>query len=158
MSEKKTFNFIKPTLKFSLLGLFIPGFTAVLILGLQQGIELLGIECSQTWSILWSLTAIGSIAAPIVFIVIIEKKIFEDNKLKIKYINIFNIIEYIFIQCSLAYFFTNGKTLCYVTDGQNGIEFGFTGWMAIPILIVLSLIFDIVRKRAVVELKYKSKY
>jgi len=54
MTKGKKFNYITPTLKFFIAGLFIPGFTAIAILGLQMGIEFLGIECSNTWAILWT--------------------------------------------------------------------------------------------------------
>lgn len=54
----------------------------------------------------------------------------------------FNLIEYIFIQASLALFFTSGQTLCYVSDGQNGLELVFTAWIALPILIGLSVLFN----------------
>jgi len=44
-------------------------------------------------------------------------------------------------------FFSERKTLCYVADGQNGIQFVFTAWLAIPILICLSLCFQAVLKK-----------
>jgi hypothetical protein len=152
MTKEKKYNFIRPTLKFCIAGIFIPGFTAIAILGLQMGIGLLGIECSNTWIILWALTTIGALTAPIVFVRLMNKRLSEGYHLDYYKLLIFNIVEYTFIQCTLATFFTNGQTLCYVTDGQNGLEFAFTGWMALPFLIVLSLVFDNLRERKVAEL------
>ncbi len=147
MTTEKKYNFIRPTLKFCIAGIFIPGFTAIAILGVQMGIGLLGIECSDTWIILWTLTTIGTLTAPIVFVRLMNKRLSEGYHLDYDKLLIFNIVEYTFIQCSLAAFFTTGRTLCYVSDGQNGMEFALTGWMALPFLVVLSLVFDYLRDR-----------
>lgn len=112
-----------------------------------MGIGLLGIECSNSWTVLWTLTAIGTVTAPFIFVRIMNKRLLEGYNLTTGKLMIFNIIEYTFIQCTLATFFTSGPTLCYVTDGQNGLEFVFTGWMALPFLVVLSLVFDNLRER-----------
>ncbi len=127
--------------------------TVYAIVGLQMGIDYLGIECKTSWTILWTITTVGAIAAPFVFVRLMNKKLstrynFSNDKL----LN-FNIIEFTFIQCSLATFFTNGQTLCYGNGGQNGIEFMFTGWLALPFLIVLSLTFDNLRSRKIEELR-----
>ncbi len=147
MAKTKEFSFIGPTLKFSIAGLFIPGFTAIVILGIQMGIAFLGVECSNSWKVLWTLTSIATIVSPVIFIRLMNVRAANGYNLTSKEILIFNIAEYTFIQCTLAPFFTTGKTLCYVTDGQNGLEFAFTGWMAIPCLVIFSLVFDFVRKR-----------
>lgn len=139
----KKFSFIKPTLKFCIAGIFIPGFTAVIILGLQQGIQWLGVECSISWTILWVLTAVAAVATPVIFIKIIKKMTLQGSALASRDISIFNILQYTFSQSALVPLFTKGQTLCYVTDGQNGIELVFTGWLAIPILILSSRFFDL---------------
>jgi hypothetical protein len=74
-----------------------------------------------------------------------SKNIFRNRDTK-EVANFFNIIEYTLLQASLASLFTNGQTLCYVTDGQNGLEFAFTGWFAIPIVFLLSVLFQQVQK------------
>lgn len=153
MTTKKKYNFINPTLKFCIAGLFIPGFTAVAIVGLQMGIGLLGIECSKSWIVLWGLTIIGVVIAPVIFVRLMNKRLLEGYNLTTDKLIIFNIIEYSFIQCTLAIFFTSGQVLCYGNGGQNGIEFVFTGWLALPFLIVLSLVFDILRERRTEEIK-----
>jgi hypothetical protein len=152
MRKKKKFRFLNHTLKFSIAGLFIPGFTAILIFGSQMGITFLGIECSDTWMILWTLTSIGAVVAPIIFVRFLYHKLSQDFNLTFIHITVFNIIEYVLLQCALASFFTNGRILCYETDGQNGLEFVFTGWLTIPFLIILSLIFDFLRKRKIGKL------
>lgn len=63
MTSKNNFNFIRSTLKFYIAGIFIPGFTAIAILGLQMGIGLLGIECSKAWIVLWTLTTVGAVVS-----------------------------------------------------------------------------------------------
>jgi hypothetical protein len=156
MATKKKYNFISPTLKFCIAGLFIPGFTAIAIFGLQMGIEGLGIECSASWTILWTVTTIGMVTAPFIFIRLMNKRLLEGYNLTTDSLIIFNIIEYVFIQATLVTFFTSGQTLCYVTDGQNGLEFAFTGWMALPLLILLSLVFDNLRERKTHELNQES--
>lgn len=152
MIAKKKYNFISPTLKFCIAGLFIPGFTAAAILGLQMAIGLSGVECKTAWIILWILTSIGLVITPFIFIRLMNKRLSAGYNLTTDKLLFFNIIEYMFIQATLAIFFTNGHTLCYVTDGQNGLEFVFTGWMALPVLIVLSLTFDNLKDEKIYEL------
>ena len=146
MTPKKKYNFITPTLKFCIAGFFIPGFTAIAIIGLQMGIGLLGIECSKSWKVLWTVTTIGAVIAPVVFVRLMNKSLLEGYNLATSKLIVFNVVEYTFIQCTLATLFTSSQTLCYVTDGQNGLEFAFTGWMALPCLIVLSMVFDNLRE------------
>src|SRR5687768_3865510 len=112
---------------------------------MQMAISFLGIECSNAWKVLWWLTSLGTILLPILYIRSFTIKIKKGVNLTTIEITVFNIIEYTFIQCALAAYFSNANTLCYVTDGQNGLEFVFTAWMAIPLLIGLSLIFDLIR-------------
>jgi len=149
-------SYLKSTLKFCIAGLFIPGFTAIAIWGLQMGLGLLGIECSTSWTVLWTLTTIGMVMVPLIFIQQMNKRLSKGYNLTTDKLTIFNLIEYTFIQATLAIFFTSGQTLCYVSDGQNGLEFAFTGWMALPFLVVLSLLFDNLRERKTDELKERK--
>ena len=153
MNVKKKFNFINQTLKFCIAGFFIPGFTAIAILGLQMGVKLLGIECSKSWIVVWTLTTVGAGVAPFVFIRLMNKRLLEGYNLTANPLIVFNIIEYVFIQSTLAAFFTNGQTLCYVSDGQNGLELAFTGWMSMPFLVALSWMFDNIREKRTEEIK-----
>lgn len=143
--------YLTPTLKFSIAGIFIPGFSAALIFVVQMGIGLLGIECSNSWTILWVLTTASAVTAPFVFIRLMNKSISAGNDFTTDRLLTFNIIEYTFIQCALSSLFTTGKTLCYVSDGQNGLELVITGWLALPILIALSYYFDIRRENKIAE-------
>ena len=146
MISTKKQNFIRPTLKFCIAGLFIPGFTAIAIIGLQMGIGLLSGDCKTSWTILWILTTTGMVTAPFIFIRLMNKRLLKGDFQLTGKLLVFNIIEYIFIQATFAKFFTSEQILCSTTDGQNGLEFAFTGWMAIPLLVVLSLRFDHLRK------------
>lgn len=67
------FNFIKPTLIFSIIGLFIPGFTAILLFGIQMSLYSFAIDCEICWKIIWSLTTITVIALPMYFMQHIKK-------------------------------------------------------------------------------------
>ena len=140
--ENKKFDFLKPTIIFSLIGIFIPGFTAIALIGIQMLLSSGGIECTISWKIIWSLTTILGIGLPIIFIKYIRNITIEKLKtLKTKLI-IFNLVEYICIQSSIGSLFSNGNTLCYESDGQNGLELAFTAWLALPILVILSIVFN----------------
>jgi hypothetical protein len=139
---KMKFNFIKPTLIFAIVGLFIPGFTTIGLLGLQMLLSNFGIECSTAWTIIWTTTIIAGLILPYLFyrhitILTVDKS--QSLKTRLRF---FNLFEYIFIQSSLTPLFTSGRTLCYVSDGQNGLELVFTAWLALPILIAFSYIFN----------------
>src|SRR5258706_1559864 len=143
--------YLRPTSQFCIVGLIIPGFTVFAIMGAQMGIAKLGVECSETWSILWTITSLGMVIAPIIFIALLTRRFRQGLYRSTKALLIFNILEYTFLQSTFASFLTNGRTLCYVSDGQNGIEFVFTGWMALPILAVSSFLFDKVIERKIDE-------
>ena len=145
--ENKKFDFLKPTIIFSLIGIFIPGFTAIALIGTQMLLSSGGIECTISWKIIWSLTTILGIGLPIIFIKYIRNITIEKLKtLKTKLI-IFNLVEYICIQSSIGSLFSNSNTLCYESDGQNGLELVFTAWLALPILVILSIVFNRILKQ-----------
>jgi len=120
---------------------FIPGFTAIGILGLQMFLTWLGIDCTIAWIVIWLLSILGSLTLPCFFYIYIQKINQKEIRSLKAYLNIFNLLEYILIQASLCMFFTSGDTLCNGKGGQNGLELVFTAWLAIPILILLSFIF-----------------
>lgn len=135
------FNFIKPTISFAIVGLFIPGFSAIIILGLQMLLSKVGFECATAWIIIWTTTIIAGLILPYLFyrhITTLTSDKLQQLKTRLTY---FNVLEYVCIQSSLIPLFTSGQTLCYVSDGQNGIELVFTAWLALPILIIFSFIF-----------------
>ena len=134
------YNFVKSTLIFCAIGFFIPAFTSMLLIGLQLLFTKIGIECSKAWKLIFSITWVGMIALPILFAYYLKNLVKDNRTLKNKFF-FFNLLEYVFIQASLAAFFTNGNILCYGPGGQNGIELIFTAWLALPILIILSFIF-----------------
>ena len=134
------YNFVKSTLFFCAVGFIIPGFTTILLLGTQKLFTKIGIECSNAWRLIWSITWVGMIALPILFANYLKNLDNDDQTLKNKFI-LFNSLEYIFIQASLAFFFTSGNTLCYVSDGQNGLELVFTAWLGLPILLIFSFVY-----------------
>jgi len=134
---KMKFNFIKPTIISCVIGFFISGFTAILLFLFQSLTQKIGVECEMYWKSLWIITTVMSIVLPIIFLKNIEK---TKNPTLTK-LTLFNFVEYIFLQASIGQFFTNGKTICYGSGGQNGIELVFTAWLGLPILIGLSFLF-----------------
>ncbi len=127
---------------FAIVGLFIPSFTAIVLLGLQMFLSNFGIECSTAWTIIWTLTTLAALILPILFyrhITALTSNKLQSLKTRL---TLFNLFEYIFIQSSLTPLFTNGQILCYGSGGQNGLELVFTAWLALPILIILSFMFN----------------
>lgn len=101
-----------------------------------------GIECSISWIIIWMMSSIGAITVPIFFVRKINRSQAADLGLRSNDLIFFNLVEYTFLQGSLSILFSNAHTLCYVSDGQNGLQFVFTGWIALPVLILLSFYFE----------------
>ncbi|EOG6905690.1 hypothetical protein ACLH3R_002316 [Flavobacterium psychrophilum] len=139
---KYQYRYLKATIIFCLIGFFIPGFTAILLLGIQMLLTEIGMECANSWKLIWTGTWIGMVLLPILFFRYLNRKsTIPYQKIKTNLI-LFNLFEYIFLQASLASLLTNGNTLCYGSGGQNGIEFAFTAWLALPILIIFSYFFE----------------
>jgi hypothetical protein len=136
------FDFLKPTIIFSIIGIFIPGFTAMGLVGTQMLLSSFGIECTVVWKIIWISTIILGIVSLVIFIKYIRN--ITDEKLKTlkTKLTIFNLVEYVCIQSSIGSLFSNSNTLCYGSGGQNGLELVFTAWLALPILIVMSIVFN----------------
>lgn len=68
-----TFNFLKDTIIFCVLGIFIPRFTAVLFFLLQILTDKLNIGCEVYWTSIWIVTSIISLIAPLIYYKTIEK-------------------------------------------------------------------------------------
>ncbi|MCC9138423.1 hypothetical protein ACFSKU_02885 [Pontibacter silvestris] len=85
-------GFVKTTGWFSLVGLFIPRFMAIEIIGLQSLISLFGVECVNSLSLLWSITIAGSVILPGVFFRFIQRTSLESEALR-KWLIFFNIVE-----------------------------------------------------------------
>ena len=136
------FNLTKPTLIFAIVGLFIPGFTAIGLLGIQKLLSSVGLECSTAWTIIWITTIIVGLALPYLFYRHISTLTADKLQVLKTRLTLFNLLEYILIQSSLTPLFTSGRTLCYGSGGQNGLELVFTAWLALPILLLFSFIFN----------------
>jgi hypothetical protein len=136
------FGFLNATLRFSVAGFFIPGLTAAALFGLFLLLTTLGFTCAFSWSSLCFLATITALILPVKFYKYLQsQETFYLGSLKTKLIY-FNLAEYTLIQCSLSQLFTDGETICFVSDGQNGIELIFTGWLALPILIAISFFYS----------------
>ena len=146
----KLFKFVDKTGMFLIAGFFIPGFTAIILVGLQLLLNKLGVECSLAFKIVFTIAAVSALVAPYLFIKYFAKVDFTKVDMSTR-LMFFNFGEYTFIQGGLALFFSNTNTLCYVTDGQNGMEIIFFGWVALPLLILLSWLFDMLHKKHLSE-------
>jgi hypothetical protein len=153
MNKKKDINYIQATLKFCVAGLFIPGITVFPIFGFQWLLQNGGVDCKASWVIIWTTYLIGALVTPFIFIWLMYRKLATGYNLTTDKLTYFNLAEYMFIQCTLASLFTTGQTLCYGHPAQNGIEFIFTGWLALPILIGLSYVFEQLRKKRIEQIK-----
>ncbi|MBL0343641.1 MAG: hypothetical protein IPP71_23960 [Bacteroidetes bacterium] len=142
----KPFSFVGKTGYFLIAGFFSGGFSAIILLGLQTLMTKLGIECSLAFKIVFAFCAIATLTAPYLFIKYFAKVDFTKVDMTMRLV-FFNIAEYIFIQGGLALFYSNANTLYYATDGQNGMELIFFSWLALPILILLSGLFDVQHKK-----------
>lgn len=136
------FNFIKPTVIFAIVGLIIPGFTAIGLLGLQMLLNYFGVKCPTAWTIIWTTTSIAGLILPFLFCRYITRLTVDKLQSLKTCLTLFNLFEYIFIQSSLTPLFISGKTLCHGYGGQNGLELVFTAWLALPILIIFSFVFN----------------
>jgi hypothetical protein len=145
------FNFVKPTLIFAIVGLFIPGFTAIGLLGLHMLLSNIGIECPTAWTIIWTTTIITGLISPFLFYQHISRLTADKLQSLNTRLTFFNLSEYIFIQSSLTPLFTSGQTLCYGKGGQNGLELAFTAWLALPIIITISFVFRQAFKQPKIE-------
>ena len=141
--KTKQDNFIRPTLYFSIAGLFIPGFTAFFLFGVQILLTKIGFECPNSWTIIWTISIAGALTWPIVFFKLANQLTHQSHQKFLLRLTFFNLFEYVLIQSSLTPLFTNRQVLCYGSGGQNGLELAFTAWLSLPILILLSLFFDI---------------
>ena len=136
------FSFLKLTLFFSVIGIFIPVLASNILFLSQRLLSLVGLECSNAWTIIWALSGLFALVLPILFFRHISKR--SEGKIKglvVKLI-LFNLIEYILIQSCLTPLFTRGHSICYGVDGQNGLEMIYTAWLALPILVSFSMFFD----------------
>ncbi|MEO8532946.1 MAG: hypothetical protein ABI441_04315 [Flavobacterium sp.] len=132
------YDFTSATIKFCAIGFFIPGFTAIVFFGFQLIFEKSGVRCDTFWHYLWALTTITALISPCIFI----RNIKKTNNPTLFKLNLFNITEYMSLQICLARFFTNESIICYESGGQNGLELAFTAWIALPILVCLSYVFE----------------
>ena len=130
------FNFLKYTLIFCIIGIFIPGFTRVLFFLFKTLTEKISVDCVTYWNSIWILTSLLAVLLPYFYI----KNIKKTKNPTLTKLTLFNFIEYICLQACLARIFIDSETLCYGT-GEDGVEIYFTGWLALPILMFISFLF-----------------
>ncbi|MFY0482408.1 hypothetical protein ACI6PS_07355 [Flavobacterium sp. PLA-1-15] len=138
--EHIDFNFVKPTLYFSIAGLFMSGFTLFFMILLQIALERSGVGCTAFWYNSFLFSGLLAILLPVLFCLHI-KHLPHKNGLLLKII-LFNALEYFFIQIGLGHFSSDVKMLCHGSDGQNGLELVFNGWLALPVLISFAFLFN----------------
>ncbi len=132
------FNFIKPTIIFCAVGIFIPGFTAILFLLFQTLLAEVGIGCELYWKSTFIVMGILSIVSPLVYV-----KYLTNNKPTQTNLLLFNFIEYNALQIGLSQLLITPNMTCF-GQSDGAMVFILTAWIALPILVCLSFIF---RKR-----------
>lgn len=130
------FNFLKSTLIFCAVGIFIPGFTAILFFLFQILFNKIGIDCETYWKSITLITSVLSIILPLFYFKYLKK---YRNPTQTNLL-LFNILEYSFLQICIGQFFITSNTICF-GRGDGGLIFVFTAWIALPILICFSFIF-----------------
>ncbi|NQY68381.1 MAG: CotH kinase family protein [Flavobacteriales bacterium] len=139
---KTNSSFIKLTLIFSIVGIFIPEHTEYILLKSQRVLDLLGLEFSIAWITLWTLTSFTGLILPFIFYYHISSLPKEKHKWLIIKLTLFNLIEYILLQSSLTPLFTDVHTIIFNYDVRNGMESIYTAWLALPILVLISTFFN----------------
>jgi hypothetical protein len=148
--HSKPFSFVGKTGYFLIAGVFIQCLTAMLLLGFQMLLEKAGVECPVAFAIVFLGAFIAAFIIPNLFIRYFTKVDFTKVDMSRRLI-LFNFAELTCIQGGLSLFFSDPNTLCYVSDGQNGMEIFFAGVIALPILILLSWRFDTLHKKHLIE-------
>lgn len=143
------YKFIGPTISFSLIGIIISAFPAIILLGSESGLEKLGLDCIEAMSVIWHFAVCICVLLPVFFFFYLRRseRWFSDLGIKRRVI-FFNSALYVCIPAALEPYFSTAHTLCYVSDGQNGLELVFSAWLSLPILLLISVAFELFfRKR-----------
>jgi len=138
------YEITKSALKFSIAGIFIPGFSMIVVLGLQMLINLVVKDCEVAWKMLFVIMTLGAIITPIIF----GNRVLKANQIDDFFaanLWLYNLSEYIFLQVALGWLYSSTDTLCYRTDGQNGLQFVFTAWIGLIIILIYSFILDLIK-------------
>lgn len=143
--KKVEFNFVKYTFLFCIFGFFCSGFTAIVLLAIQSAFDWFLQDCVQAMRLTWYCCLCCCILTPLLFGLYLRSKEVHSNQLLKKQLGIFNVLALTFIQGTLGVFYSDPEFLCYGTDGQNGLEFVFYAWCALPILVLISYYFKSMR-------------
>ena len=136
-------RFTKPTLYFSLVGFIAAAIPALFFIGVESCLEKLGYSCISAIPIICNCAAFICLLLPISFFVYLLRShsSFSDSQIKGR-ILIFDSILFLCIPTALEPYVSTANTLCNVADGQNGLELVFSAWLALPVLLLFSFIFE----------------
>lgn len=137
-------SYLRPTLFFCIAGLFLITINMLVLIGVENLLSYAGYKCNEVWNMIFQSFTVLAITLPIPFYFFVSRVRKHTNLL----IWLFNSFECMFIQVALARRHTDSITLCYVSDGQNGLEFVMTGLMSLPILILLSILFSLIQPKS----------
>lgn len=127
------------------IGLLVPGFTVIVILGLHEAIAFTGFNCISAWNIIWFISGVVALFTPYIF----TKTIIRSSnvkKLETQF-KLFCLLEYISLQAIIGAYFTEADILCYGRDGQIGLEFVLTGWIAALTILASGFFYEWVYKK-----------
>lgn len=79
----KPFDFIKSGGIFTVFGIFLPGFTIIIILAFQSLLMEIGMQCESAWKTIFVTAVITSIVIPFLFLQYLKYNHTENSKLKL---------------------------------------------------------------------------
>lgn len=142
--KKEKFNFVIPTVVFSIIGVFLGGLAAIILFAISKSFQFFvtGNDCVVALTCTWWTSLIGSLVSPILFFRYLKRyEVYRRQSLQTKLV-FFNLLEYTLITGTISVFFSDPQVLCYGKDGQIGLEIVFTAWLSIPFLIIFSYILN----------------
>ena len=146
-SKRSINSFTKPTLYFCLVGFIAVAFPAYVLLGLEYCLEKLGYSCENAILSICKCATYICLITPVTFFYYLfrSRNWFSISQIK-RRILLFDLTLYVCIPAALEIHFSTPQILCNVTDGQNGLELAFSAWLALPVVMLLSVVFEQVFK------------
>lgn|GEM_PF-7088244 len=128
---KKKIDHINKRVVFGIVCFLIPGFTAIIIFGLRILIETIFDNCQVGWAVATILGGLISFVAPLLYFIHLKNNSPSKNNFWI-----FGLIEYLGIQSFAVVFFVTADSSCHGHTAQNGLEYIFTAWLSIPLILL----------------------
>lgn len=115
---------------------------ALLFFWVSSLLESFDIECSTAIDYIITSGCVCSLLIPIVFFYFVSKIKFSSRQKLVSFIYVYSFVEILSIEIAFERFLSSPHILCYVSDGQNGLELIFGGIIAAVITFTISLLSD----------------